>query len=425
LTSQLNVRMAQDINSITQADLQNYKEQVSPIEYEKTLRKYIQDKKAFDQSTAEGGELIWSDPNSQARATDKTKNKKFDVLTQGVMKNEGKSRDDAEVQVALSAGGQIPVFLKSLHDKLTSGNPQHIESAANQIQQLRDAEGGRALIGLDAKAQAIGIQFNHQRGSMSDSDLARKITDNMANIDDSMQKTLDNAWNLKLSTSSASGPGATKSFASFALKEVGLKTNQLGGKYFETLYGNDIYDTLKSNFDAARGDYATALQMTKDYVNDKYGETRFNGSIQITDNPIEKALGYKDPDVVPFIQQNVLNNLSKSFEAHKEDKKGYWTVNPVQANTSNAGNPFQKNHAPAEVTFHAKTEKGEKQFRYPVNLVGRPGNEWDVVLQTPDGPRNIFLVASNLGVITYRPTEADRAEIDVNYHHYIKNRGWF
>lgn len=420
----MNVSIAKDVMGISGEQMQDFRENVSPVQYEKTQLAYIQARKAWQLDSDNQQDLIhhYSDPAVQARSSDKLKNKTFDTLVNKVMEQNDTPRSDAEVQVALSAGAPSPVFIKTLNDKLTSGSPANIEEAADQIQQIRDAEGGHALIGVSKQAQAIALQFQHQRGSMPDSDLARKITDNMVNIDNTMQTTLDNAWNLHLTASGAGGLGASKSLADFALDSVGVDKEDLGGAYFKTIYGNDIYDTFKSNFDAARGDYNVALQMTKDYVNQRYGETRINGGIQVSDSPIEKTLGYKDPDVVPFIQQDLLSHLDTVFKEHKNDNNDSWSIKPINTDTSGIRSTFRKVYPSAEIVRHVKTDKGEKLYSYPVNLIGRPGNHWDVVVQTPSGPRNLFLVAPNLGVITYKPNDV---AIRKNYQDHIVNKGWF
>jgi hypothetical protein len=331
--------------------------------------------------------------------------------------------DQAEVQTALGAGSPVKVFLDTLNNKATSGNPTQILSAANQIQTLHDLEGGHALIGLNKQAEVIATQFNRQRGSMPDSDLARKITDNILNIDSGLQSTLDNAWNRKLSTSGAGGLSSKKTLYNFALSEVEIDKNDLGGKYFEVIYGNDIYDQLRSNFDSARGDYDVALEMTKNYVKQNFGETRANGTKQITDRPLEKVLGYTDHDVVPFIHEDALSQFNTKFIENK-DPNDYWTTKPVNMKDtiSSAANPFDKMYPAAEIIRHVKTAKGEKVYTYPVNFIGRPGKEWDVVVQTPSGPRNLFLVAPHLGIITYKPNERD---INTKFAAHKKNKGWF
>ena len=225
-----------------------------------------------------------------------------------------------------------------------------------------------------------------------------------------------------LSAKEASGVNANRSFSDFALIETGLspsrergyedKHKTFGGAYFSTLYGNDIYNQLKSNFIATRGDYSAALKMTKDYTDTHYGDTYINGFKQKTDSPIEKVLGYKGNDVTPFIQKDLLNQLQSSFNADnytiiedgvnknitaKEafDKKistEYWETLPLTGETP-------------EVIRHIRTKDGVKKYQYPVNLVGHSGNQWDVVLQTPTSRHNLFLIAPRLGVTSYTPNE--------------------
>lgn len=414
-------RILVDPHSISDGDFLEFQSQVSPLKASQTKFHLLQALKQKDKESVDMTNLItnWGNSEVQVRAGDKLRNQTFDYLVaRTVSKSNGnKNSDDAQVEVALSAGSPVGVFIDGLNKKLTSGNPISILSASTQVQKLRDVEGGHALIGLSKQAEAITTLFKNQRGSMDDSDLARKITDNVLNIDDSLQKTLDNSWNIKLSTSGAGGLGGTTSLAKFALKQVKIDPDDLGGKYFETIYGNDIYNQLRANFDATRGDYDAALEMTKNYVNQNYGDSFVNGEKQVTDRPIEKVLGYKTHDVVPFVQEDLLNQMNKKFLENKNEND-YWTVKPVKFNDG----LVVKKYYPAEVIRHVKTGNGEKLYSYPVNLIGRPDNEWDIVVKTPGGNRSLFLVAPNFGIVTYKP---DEASIRTNFEKHQKNRGWF
>jgi hypothetical protein len=412
--------MAPDMAS----QLQDLKNNVSADAYEKAQLHYINAVKNYntEQGNVNNALSSWNDPSSFARLSEKGINKAFYMqvgryVQQREQQGSPISNDEAEVQVAASAGGRVPVFEKSLENKLLSGNPVAISSAASQIDMLNDMEQGRVYAGVSTKAKAIATLFQQQRGSMPDTDLARQITDNLSNVDEKMQKTLDNSWNLILSSKGAGGLGSNKSLADFALQEVGLNSRHnaaLGGAYFGVIYGNDIYNQLNSNFIATRGDYQAALKMTQDYVDTHYGDTYVNGFKQKTDSPIEKYLGYKGNDITPYVQRDMLNQLSVSFEqAKKSSPNDYWESVPQKSGILSTTAP--------EVSRHVMTKDGMKEFRYPVELVGRAGNQWDVVVKTPNGQRNLFLVAPHVGVTTYHPNkEAIEKDFKAN-----KKKGWF
>lgn len=420
--SRFSVEVAKNpMNPALPAQLQELQDNVSPLAFEKAQLHLVNAIKRMNKDNLEQNTLLssWGDSAAHARTPEKVVNQTFDMLVQKEV-DKGTSREDAEVQIANSSGAPVPVFVKTLNNKLTSANPVQIASAAMQVQRLRDMEGDHAITGLSKNAQAIAIQFQHQRGSMSDSDLARKLTDNILPIDESMQKTLDNAWNTKLASKNSGFMSAKKSLYEFALGETDLGRKDFGGGYFKVIYGNDIYEQMRSNFDSARGDYDTALQMTKDYVKQNYGETGVNGGTQFTDRPIEKFLGYSNSQVVPFIQQDILNQMSVQFEKHKGEKNDYWTAGEIKTERGNSLlSMISEKHAPAEVIRHVKTASGEKMFRYPVSIVGRPGGEWDIVLKTPTGPRNIFLIAPSLEIMTYKP---DAESIRKNYESSLQQK---
>lgn len=401
-------RIAANPNTISSADFNSYASGVSPNKAAETEFAWIQALKKVQKDNSSQNQLIanYSSGEAHANATEKDRNGAFNELVQQTqIRNPEMSHEDAQVQVAASAGAQVPVFTQKLNNNLTNGKPQQIESAWSQIRQLRDMEAGHVITGLSKQAEAIGNIYDAKKGTMPDTDLARQVTDNITNVKGDLLKTLDSAWDFKLSQEHAGGFGASKTLPGFALNAVGLGSKNFGSKTFETIYGNDIYQQLRSNFYVTRGDYEAALNMTKEYVKQNYGETRVNGDIQTTDKPIEKMLGYSDHDVVPFIHQDIISQLGDQFEKHKTENE-YWTTKPLAAKDEQFGrSTFRQTYQPAEVIRHIKTPTGEKKFSYPVNLVGRPGNSWDVMLVTPDGPRNILLVATHQGIISYTPNK--------------------
>lgn len=399
-------RMVTGIGSITGTELQSTLDKLSPDNASKLQLDYSNAYKTYQKDSQNQNFLAqnWGSPVAHANASAQDTNKTFNGKVAYVMQSSpGISRDDAEVQVAVAAGGKVPVFEKTLENKLVKGSPESILSGVNQIDLLNKLEAGSAYDGISQKAKAIATLFSQQRGSMPDSDLARKITDNLSNVDKTMQDTLNNAWNLELSNRGAAGLAASSNFYSFALNEVGLDKNKLGGNYFAVIYGNDLYNQLNSNFIATRGDYNAAVTMTKDYYNQHYGETYVNGISQITDSPVEKYLGYKGKEAAeaaPFVQQDLLNQLTPAFEKAKKDfPSDYWETLPLK-------------NGVAEVMRTVMTKDGKKQYTYPVELLGRAGNQWDVVVKTPNAIHNLFLVAPHVGVTSYQP---NKAEIDKNF----------
>jgi hypothetical protein len=403
--------MAPDMAS----QLQDLKNNISPEAYEKAQLHYVNAVKSWntEQGNVNNALASWNDPSSFARLSEKGINKAFDMqVNRYVQQREQQgspiSVDEAEVQVAASAGGKVPVFEKSLENKLLSGNPQNIQSAAGQMAMLDDMERGNVYAGVSQKAKAIATLFTQQRGSMPDQDLARQITDNLSNVDEKMQKTLDNSWSLILSSKGAGGLGSNKTLGDFALQEMGI-SGKYGKKanrdFFDVVYGNDIYNQLNSNFIATRGDYSAAKKMTKDYVDQHYGDTFINGKKQFSDSPIEKYLGYPGDGITPFVQKDLWNQLNTSFANSKDhNPHDYWETLPLKNGV-----------------VEAKRTVNGKEYRYPVNLVGRAGNQWDVVVQTPNGIRNLFLIAPHIGVTHYTPNK----EAIVKDYSEHKKKGWF
>lgn len=385
--------------------LQDLKRNLSPIDYEKTEFNYIQAMKGANKNQADMAAVAaaWNDPAAFSRLPEKAINSGYDVLVDKLMKDKNLSRDDAEVQVAASAGGIVPVFRKTIENKLKSGNPEQIQSANNQIKQLRDMQALRALDGLDKKSEAIGLQFNRLSASMPATDAARQATDNIMNTDSDKIKALDDMWALQMNKDISSGTGRTKSINDWALSKVGIDKGSFLNPSMEFIYATDIYNQLKSNFEASNGDWDVAIQMTKNFVDAAYGETLVNGQKHFTEHPIEKVLGYQSSDVVPFIHQDVADQLTKRFEA-ASTKDTFWKVKPVDTKPINKSF-FRTEYPPMEVEYHTMGKDGKpgKSETYQVVLVGGPSDGWDIALNTKSGMRNLFQVAPYLGVVKYVP----------------------
>ena len=178
--------------SISDTDVSQWQSSLTPVQFEKLKTDFLEARQKAQQKDKESNFLIanWGNAGEQARISTEVRNKTFDTLVNKMI-DQGKGKvsiDEAEVLVAASAGSNVSVFEKSLENKLLNGNPENIISATHQISMLDSMEQARAYDGIPSKAKAIATLFQQQRGSMPDVDLARKITDSLVNIDETVQK---------------------------------------------------------------------------------------------------------------------------------------------------------------------------------------------------------------------------------------------
>ncbi len=409
--AKFNVDLAKNPNEITPSQLQDLKNNVSPIAYEKAQLSYIDALKTYNKEQGDINSAIssWNDPESFARLTEKSINKGFDVLTTKYINQreaEGNpiTRDEAEVQVASSASGSIPVFVKSLNTKAASANPQQIESAAMQVHELREIGAGKAVNGLTKQSDALFTKYNSLRASTDPVSAARMATDIVYNQTPEQQQANKQSWSNYISTATKGG----KLHSDFALEQVGLDKNDFISPSMAHVYGTDILETYNSYFQLLNGDRVNALANTKREVEENYGYTGVNGKNNLTLHPIEKVLGYKDSSVVPFIQNDISNQLNNNFMINKQnfsDNKinEYWEVKPSQHKDRSL--IFGHDYEPVQITRHTKVGNKLTSENFDIVVQGNAYNQYDVSVKSSSGMRPLFQVAPYLGIITYTPNK--------------------
>jgi hypothetical protein len=423
-TAKINVSMAKDIAGITGAQMEDYKQHVSPIQFEQTQLHYINAMKTYNQEQGQLTEGLrnWNDPAQFARLPEKIKNKGFDLLVgkyQEQQQAQGISitPEDAEVQVAASAAGQVPYFTNTLKNKLHSGNPAMMDSAAQQIDELYSMNAGHALIGLNDIDKGIYSQFKSLRDSLPPEEAAKIVIQN-ANQDPDTQRMNKEKWAayLKTQTGGYAGYFAT-SPTDFALKQVGLDKNEFMNPGIANEYGNLILQKYGAFFQNLNGDRQNALELTQQEVKENFGYTGVNGGKFMTLHPIEKVLGYgENSDVVPFIQQDVIKKLSTNFIPLKQkfeqgEANEYWDI--TNKDFSNKALIYGHKYDPIQVKRYIRSGNKVHSETYNVVLIGNSFN-WDVAVQTASGIRPLPQIAPYLGITTYTP---NKKEIDDNYLH--------
>lgn len=410
--------IAEDVTGVTGSMMQDFKENVSPLKYEEMKLRYINAVKSQSQkgNGIDGVIQNFSSPETFARATEKEKNGAFDKLisyTQEKSKNGGTpiSQEDAEVQIAASAGGTIPAFVNGLTDKLASANPNYIESAAQQVHKLQAMGAGHALVGLSDQSKALYTKYEALRDSLDPTTAAREATDAVYNQDPDTERMNKEKWSSFLTTSLQGGTPPDK----FALSQVGFKTSDFVNPGTAQVYGTNILQKYGTYFQLLNGDRVSALKLTKQFVDDNYGHTGVNGGSNVTLHPLEKVLGYSDKDVVPYIQGDVMNQLNEKFQPIKQlyaDKKTneYWEVVPNEI--KDKAHFFGHDYPPVKIKRHTRVGNKETTDMFDVVLQGNAFDNWDVSINSPTGMRNLFQIAPYLGVSSYVP---NKKAIDAAY----------
>lgn len=399
-------QIAADPMSITGTQLKEFQNKVTPLKYSQVEFRYIQAQKAL-QNKGDGTDALiqnFSSPEAFAIASPKIKNAAYlKQVDYAVKQSQGTanpmSHAEAEVQVAAQAGGTVPVFVNGLKNKLHSSNPAFIEEAAQQIHSLEQMQAGHALDGINDQDKALYTMYESLRDSNDPVTAAKETTAAILNQDPEVQKANQQKWANLISTIAKSIP-----VTSFALSQFNLKESSFVTPSTAQVYGADIFEKYKSLYQIANGDNNVAKTLTQKYVDNNYGPTGVNGGSFTTMHPIEKTLGFTTTDAVPYIQQDVINQIQPHFDAIKkmyDDKKSneYWETIPL---TKQKHGVFTTSYDPVQIKLHTRTANGEVTDTFPVVLQGNAFN-YDVAIQTKSGMRNLFQVAPYLGVLNYTP----------------------
>ncbi len=416
--------IAERASTITGAEWTAFANSVSPLKAEEVKFRYIQALKKNQSTTIDVDSLIknYSNPEVQASADPKVKNGAFLKQVDYAVLNSHKtnipfksptpiSRDEAEVMVAAQSGAVVPVFQNMLKNKLHSGNPAFIESAAQQIHALQQMQAGHAIDGLNDQDHALYTTYESLRDSRDPVTAARDATAAILNQDPATQQANKEKWANLIHTNTAN-TGLTPS--EFALNEFKIEKDSFANPAMAQVYGADILKKYSSLYQIANGDENVAKTLTQRYIDQNYGETRVNGGSFKTMHPIEKVLGYSSHDVVPYIQQDVIDQFNKKLAPLKDMyAKGvsneYWETLPQSDKTHGI---FKTTYDPVKIKRHMKTVNGEKTDTFNVMLMGNDF-DWDVAIETGSGMRNLFQVAPALGIVNYAP---DTKSITARYN---------
>jgi hypothetical protein len=416
-------RIAMNPAAITGVELKNFQDSVTPLQFEQVKFKYIQALKSNEASTGAADDLIrnFSNPEAWANSTEKNKNAAFNKQVDYAVQSTQNSatpitHEQAQVQVAASAGGEIPVFTNDLKNKIHSGNPAFIESAAQQIHSLKEMGAGQSLRGLNAEDNALYSLYERLRVKYPQDPVkaAHEATDIIHNQDPAVEQANKQKWSNFVSTKSAGVP-----LADFALSQVKLNKKDFGSVSMAQVYGTDILKEFEANFITTQGDQELALTLTKEFVDQNYGDTGVNGGRQKTLHPIEMMLGFKSHDGTPYIQQDIINQVNEKLlpikeayhspkvpynkEAKVYQSNEYWETVPLNKETHGL---IRKTYDPIKIKRHIRQANGsEKTDTYNLILHGNNFDSYDVAILTKNGIRNIFQKAPYLGITTYTPNK--------------------
>lgn len=329
--AQFNTMLALGAKNITPSQIQHTLDNVSPVAGEELHLAYLKKMMAEDKAQAGVDRIIQNplDPKVMSAASAEDKNKAYEAfvsnrMLQGEKQGNPISRDDAEVEVASSMAGAIPHFTNSINEKMSSQNPNMIESAGRQMEAIQERGAGQALRGVTKEAKAVYGKYKALRNAMDPNKAAQIAHDTVFNQDDTMQKANEAKWTQRLKKIPTG-----QAHDIFALKLVGLNPAKMLNP---SVYGNDILQEYKEYFTMLNGDDVTAQQLVKESVKQNYGESMINGTPQTVFHPIEKVLNLPE-NAVSMVQLDVYDQIESKLVNNKKDYdegkiNEYWELTP-------------------------------------------------------------------------------------------------
>lgn len=421
-------QIASNVNAITDSQWQSFANSVSPLRAEETKFKYIQALKSRREQGLSEDTLIqnYSDPRAHANADGKVKDATFNRLVNYQMEQNKNSvtpvsRDMAEVQVAASAGAEVPVFTRSLKNKLRSANPAMIESAAQQVHTLLEQENGNALAGLNEKDHALIGMYDTLKTSMLPSEAAREATNIAYNQDPTTMQANEQKWKSQVYNIVRGG----KTPDLWVLPEVGLDPDKFLNPSMAHAYGAVVFKKYESYFKLSNGDADLARKLTTDYVKQVFGTTRVNGDAHTTLHPVEKSLGFKNSDGVPYIQNDFRKQFKERMDILKNNPgknipgESWEVIEPAAGpnKISPSHGIFTQNYDPVRLKYTNSVTK--KKEIYDVVLNGNAYNGWDISVNANGYIRPLMQIAPYLGIQVYIPDKkaiTDKYNSDHNLH---------
>lgn len=303
--------------TISQSDLSNLQNdpEISNTDFNNTLRKLESRNVKASKHDIQVSELSNNptDTATWARTTPEAINDWFDSLVQSKV-DSGESEEQAKVNTAAYAPGQIPVLNRELNFDLNSNDPTRLRRAsliANAMQQ-RD-QGHKLNLSKESYAMKDLFTANIQSGvdATTAADMAHKT---VFPEDQSVMDVRAKQWN-SLEKSKYSKPSQLSKLARDVLNvsSIPFVSTQIPN---EELVGNQFSKLLKEYY-MLTGDETTAKETVKKLMKNTWGETRFSGESRQAWMPVEKALNLST-NATGYIQSDAVEQLTPEFELTKK-----------------------------------------------------------------------------------------------------------
>ncbi len=303
------------IAPLTPDYIANLKTQLSPTRFNNFMAHYGAGQKSqyAKQQSIAAVQANWHDTRVTGFASPEILNQSFGNMVEAAKvraQNQGiaLSDDDAQLEVASTAGSPVPIYIQKLNKGLQSGNPQLMMRDWQDYLKLKQS-GGQLAAGVSKESIAMGTMMNHFLEEGMDPTLAAQRAQEVI-----MNKTpevrennlqLIKDWRMKTVKDAAHRDTWARSLA--GISKGTFISNGNG-------FALHVQNIMEDNLALTNGNVIASEQMLKDAIQQYWGTTEVNGEREFTYMPIEKAINL-DKGAGPLIRSDVMHQLNRQIEA--------------------------------------------------------------------------------------------------------------
>lgn len=329
--SKMNQAIVQDPTHITDMMWQDAQQNMSPLQYQQAQLNYFKEMKKLNSDKNMSYSLTsgWSDPEVFPRATPEAKDGTFfNQLVPAHIQDQQKrgnpiSESQAQLEVAMSAAGAVPGYVRILNAQLTSNDPIQIEKGLHAVDTLLANNKGQNLAGLSKEASAMTTLYPNLKRSNSPQDAAIQAHNMLFPATKQEEDANESAWKTFLSMNKAKN----ESDSTVGLRMAGLNNTNMR---FAQTHGQGFIDLFQSYYNMFDHNAELAKEHLQNVVKQTYGTTNINGVKETTFLPLEKITNVP-PDGVGYVQDDIYEQLDtqlkqakKAFDEKKTDN--YWAL---------------------------------------------------------------------------------------------------
>lgn len=280
---------------------------------------------AKKKKTGQDAVAVWGNYDEYQNLSPKAKMDGLESQSKALAEQNGISIPEAEMQVASTAAGPVPGYIKKLEGKAISGNAALMNEVVASMDYIGQSAHPENIDGMSENALAMIKNFQALKDSHDDVTAAQMAKEVVFNKSEQQRKANDDNYKAYYINNKKSG----QTEASFALEIAEVPPDTLVNV---PQLADMIQGKFESYFKLNNGNAEMAKQMIQHDLNIAWGEEDVNGIKQYTPNPIKKA--YNLPyDSNGFIHDDIASQLNKQFENSKKyyDQgvtDSWWEVKP-------------------------------------------------------------------------------------------------